>query len=57
MLLMLWSLLLVLLAVAVPLSLIYCLVKVITVSANAFQVSWIILCAIVANYSHYHWWA
>jgi hypothetical protein len=56
MVLIIGTILFVLLAIAVPLSLIYCSLKVVTLSANVLQVSWIILCVVVANYSHYHWW-
>jgi hypothetical protein len=56
MILILWSFLMVLLAIVLPLTLIYCSLKVITFSASTLEVSWIILCVIVANYAYFHWW-
>lgn len=56
MVLLIWWLTLTALVIVVPLSLIYCVLKLVTLSASTLEVSWIILCAIVANYSYFHWW-
>ena len=56
MVLLVWWLTMLALAIIIPLSLIYCLIKFITFSAGALEVSWIILCGLVANYTWFHWW-